>query len=69
MTSNRTPRRPACPKCGWSDVRPAALRALLDPLLRTFSVAPWRCRSCGTRFYGLRRREPEHEAEGANLIG
>ncbi|MDE3168494.1 MAG: hypothetical protein KGN36_22010, partial [Acidobacteriota bacterium] len=49
--------RPACPRCGWSNTRPAMSRTLGDRLLRVFALRPFRCRSCGKRFRALRRRE------------
>jgi DNA-directed RNA polymerase subunit M/transcription elongation factor TFIIS len=46
---------PRCPNCGWRDVRFARLRGALDWTLRKLSVAAFRCRSCGHRFYRYHR--------------
>ena len=51
---------PRCPKCGWPDVRLSRPRTAMDVALSMFSVAPFRCRTCGARFYRYhRRRETE----------
>jgi len=51
---------PRCPQCGWQDVRLSRPRTALDAALSMFSVAPFRCRTCGARFYRYhRRRETE----------
>jgi hypothetical protein len=34
---------------------------LLDRLLGTFSIGPYRCRTCGTRFYRVRRCRVDNE--------
>ncbi len=59
--------RPRCPKCGWHNTRVSAPHSMLDHLLATFSLAAYRCRSCGGRFYRPRRDprpvEPEEAEE------
>lgn len=47
---------PRCPQCGWSDVRLSRTKKPLDVALGVFSVAPFRCRSCGARFYRAHKR-------------
>jgi CheY-like chemotaxis protein len=42
---------PACPKCGWSDVRLSRREGLGDFLARLAWLAPLRCRKCRLRFY------------------
>ena len=55
---------PRCPRCGWQDVRASTPRGLVDALLGTLSMVPWRCRSCGFRFHRLRRRPDVEEGNG-----
>ena len=43
--------KPFCPKCGSIDIRVSHSERMLDFLLKTFSRAPYRCRSCRKRFY------------------
>lgn len=47
---------PRCPKCGWQDVRLSHNKGALDSALSVFSVSPFRCRSCGHRFYRVHRK-------------
>jgi len=47
--------KPACPKCGWHNVRPSLKRGALDIVLATMSFHAFRCRSCGQRFHSFRR--------------
>jgi|GEM_PF-2071035 hypothetical protein len=47
--------KPACPNCGWHDVRPSIQKGLLDVVLVTLSFRPFRCRACGHRFHSFRR--------------
>jgi len=54
--------RPRCPRCGWGDTRLSGAHGLVDRLLSTLSLAPYRCRSCGSRFYRLRRVPRSAEA-------
>jgi rubredoxin len=49
------PDNPACPKCGWHDVRPSIQKGLLDRLLATLSFRAFRCRTCEHRFHSFRR--------------
>jgi DNA-directed RNA polymerase subunit RPC12/RpoP len=42
---------PRCPKCGWHDVRRSLSRGALDFAFAAFSLAPFRCRTCGHRFF------------------
>jgi len=50
--------KPFCPKCGSVDIRLSHSERILDFILRTFSRAPYRCRSCRKRFY---MRPPDAE--------
>jgi hypothetical protein len=48
-----------CPSCGCVEVRRSAKKSLFEVVLLPFLLArPFRCESCGNRFYGLvfRRR-------------
>lgn len=47
--------RPTCPQCGWHNTRPSHTKSILDTMLRTFALRPYRCRSCGNRFRVIRR--------------
>lgn len=51
----QVPERPTCPRCGWHNTRPSHTKSILDTMLRTFSLRPYRCRSCGNRFRVIRR--------------
>jgi len=42
---------PRCPNCGWTDVRRSNVHGLVDYLVRIVGLVPYRCRSCGERFY------------------
>ena len=53
------PDRPTCPRCGWHNTRPSHTKNILDSVLRTFSLRPYRCRSCGNRFRVIRRAPRE----------
>jgi hypothetical protein len=44
-------RRKVCPECGCQDTRPSARRNWLEHFLMVFLIAPYRCRSCGERFW------------------
>lgn len=46
---------PACPRCGWHNVRPSAKKGMLDLFLAIFALQAFRCRSCGRRFHAIRR--------------
>ena len=54
-------RRPFCPKCGSTDIRGSQTHRTLDYLLKTFSLRPYRCRSCRKRFY---LRKPAEKIDG-----
>ena len=56
------PHKPFCPKCGSTDIRVSQSHKTLDDLLRSFSLKPFRCRSCRKRFYLRRPEEPEDSA-------
>ena len=47
---------PRCPNCGWQDVRRSISKGPLDFALTAFSLMPFRCRTCGHRFYRFFRR-------------
>jgi len=40
-----------CPECGWTDLRRSMPKGFLDALMRIVRLVPYRCRSCGLRFY------------------
>jgi len=42
---------PRCPSCGWNDTRRSMPRGILDRFTRIVGLVPYRCRSCGGRFY------------------
>jgi hypothetical protein len=44
-------KHPACPKCGWNDVRLSRREGLVDFLARLAWLSPLRCRKCRLRFY------------------
>jgi predicted RNA-binding Zn-ribbon protein involved in translation (DUF1610 family) len=46
-------RRKACPQCGERDTRLSTRRNWLDYFLMVFLILPYRCRTCGTRFWGF----------------
>jgi DNA-directed RNA polymerase subunit RPC12/RpoP len=50
-----------CPKCGWPDVRRSMPHGLLDRFTRIVGLAPFRCRTCGGRFYRAAMRETSRE--------
>jgi DNA-directed RNA polymerase subunit RPC12/RpoP len=50
---------PRCPMCGWMDVRRSMPRGFLDRAVRIFGLVPYRCRSCGQRFYRPQQESPE----------
>ena len=50
---------PRCPGCGWTDVRRSMPHGLLDGLLKIVGLLPYRCRSCGHRFYRTQHSSPE----------
>ncbi len=49
--ASETGRGLRCPVCGWTDVRRSMPHGLLDHLVRIVGLVPYRCRSCGLRFY------------------
>jgi DNA-directed RNA polymerase subunit RPC12/RpoP len=55
-----TDKGPRCPECGWMDVRRSMPHGFVDGLLRVVGLVPYRCRSCGLRFYRPQQngREP-----------
>lgn len=58
--ASETEKGPRCPDCGWTDVRRSMPHGLLDGLVRMVGLVPYRCRSCGLRFY--RTQHNGHEA-------
>ena len=50
---------PRCPICGWMDVHRSMPKGFLDGLVRIVGLVPYRCRSCGQRFYRPQRDVPE----------
>jgi hypothetical protein len=51
-----SPGKRPCPKCGWHNVRLARTSGAVDLVLSVFAITPFRCRSCGHRFYRFFRR-------------
>ena len=49
--ASETGKGPRCPVCGWMDVRRSMPRGVLDRVVRIVGLVPYRCRSCGQRFY------------------
>ena len=56
-TLSESEKGPRCPECGWMDVRRSMPKGPLDFLVRMVGLVPYRCRSCGQRFY-----RPQHNA-------
>jgi hypothetical protein len=56
--------KPFCPKCGSMDIRGSQTQHTLDFLLRSFSLKPYRCRSCRKRFYLRKPSKPEVDVDG-----
>ena len=52
-----------CPNCGWTDVRRSMLHGWLDYLVRLVGLVPYRCRSCGMRFYRSGREITQQSVE------
>jgi DNA-directed RNA polymerase subunit RPC12/RpoP len=50
---------PRCPECGWMDVRRSMPKGVVDGLVRIVGLIPYRCRSCGQRFYRPHQDTPE----------
>lgn len=50
---------PRCPVCGWTDVRRSMPKGILDGLCRMVGLVPYRCRSCGLRFYRPHQDNPQ----------
>lgn len=57
-------RRKVCPECGWPDTRPSTQRSSLDYFLMAFLIFPYRCRSCGERFWGFGRSTVPAKVDG-----
>ena len=62
-----------CPKCGSTDVRSSLRRGLREGFfLRIIFRAPYRCKKCGTRFFGFSRlpgvgKHKKHKTLGSFL--
>jgi hypothetical protein len=41
---------PACPNCGWHNVRLSQTKTMVDTVLNSVSVQRFKCRSCGHYF-------------------
>ncbi len=52
-----------CPVCGVTDIRPSRVRGVVDTVMSWFRYAPFRCRSCWSRFhsYGPEILEEQEE--------
>ena len=55
--------KPFCPKCGSTDIRMSQTHRTLDFLLKSFSLRPYRCRSCRKRFYLRKPAAPDVEID------
>jgi len=52
-----TTKSSTCPSCGSDDVRFSRSRNGIERLFRRLtSIAPWRCRDCGLRFWAQAQR-------------
>ena len=58
------PHKPFCPKCGSTDIRGSQSHRTMDFLLKSFSLRPYRCRSCRKRFYLRKPADPEIDLPG-----
>jgi DNA-directed RNA polymerase subunit RPC12/RpoP len=58
-TDSQSEKGPRCPMCGWMDVRRSMPKGFLDGLVRIVGLVPYRCRSCGQRFYRPQQGTPE----------
>ena len=58
-TESQSGKGPRCPVCGWMDVRRSMPHGFFDGLLRIVGLVPYRCRSCGQRFYRPQQDAPE----------
>jgi hypothetical protein len=62
------PPKPFCHKCGSTDIRASQSHRMMDSLLKSFSLHPYRCRCCRKRFYLRTQGEPEEQlADDAGL--
>jgi hypothetical protein len=59
------PHKLFCPNCGSVDVRMSQSHRTLDFLVQSFSLRPYRCRSCRKRFYKRRPAEPDEMGDQA----
>jgi hypothetical protein len=50
-TESQSEKGPRCPVCGWTDVRRSMPHGFVDRIVRIAGLVPYRCRSCGQRFY------------------
>ncbi len=48
-----------CPSCGSRDVRKSQMEKLLDNLMKSVRLDPFRCRCCQKRFYTRLQRVDE----------
>ena len=53
-----------CPKCGSSYIRRSHKRGLLEKILATTGVRPYRCDACDKRFFGRTKEHAEASAAG-----
>lgn len=44
-----------CRSCGGTDVQRSRTRGVVERVLRTIGLRPWRCLDCGIRFMGKHR--------------
>ncbi len=44
-------RRKVCPRCGEPNTRPSTRRKPIDYFLRVILLFPYRCHTCGERFW------------------
>lgn len=62
-TESPSEKGPRCPMCGWTDVRRSMPHGFLDRIVRMVGLLPYRCRSCGQRFYRPQHEDPEGAEE------
>jgi DNA-directed RNA polymerase subunit RPC12/RpoP len=58
-TESQRGKGPRCPMCGWIHVRRSTPHGFLDRVVRIVGLVPYRCRSCGQRFYRPQQDAPE----------
>lgn len=60
--------RKACPECGWQNTRLSVRRNRLEHFLTVFLLFPYRCRSCGERFWRFTWMSSRQEEQSASSL-